>query len=112
MIVDAVHLLQRYRDKYCVYNDDGQLVTGSYMDYAMPRADNAPMFAIENHPVPATTNPIGAKGCGEAGCSGSIPTVMNAIVDALSDYGIQHIEMPATSSRVWKAIQDAKGRAA
>ncbi|MBV9558199.1 MAG: xanthine dehydrogenase family protein molybdopterin-binding subunit [Pseudolabrys sp.] len=90
------------------YDSDGQLLTGSFMDYAMPRAKNGVEFAVENHPVPAKTNPIGAKGCGEAGCSGSIPAVMNAIVDGLADYGIHHIEMPATPSRVWQAIQDAK----
>jgi aerobic carbon-monoxide dehydrogenase large subunit len=95
-----------------VYDSDGQLLTGSYMDYAMPRAKNGAEFVVENHPTPAKTNPVGAKGCGEAGCSGSIPTVMNAVVDALSDYGIRHIEMPATPSRVWQAIQNAPKKSA
>jgi len=90
------------------YDRDGQLLSGSYMDYAMPRADNAPMFDIENHPVPATTNPLGVKGCGEAGCAGSLPSVMNAVLDALSQYGIKHIDMPATPERVWRAIQEAR----
>ena len=67
-----------------VYDDDGQLLTGSFMDYAMPRADDAPPFALADHPVPATTNPLGVKGCGEAGCAGALTSVMNAVVDALS----------------------------
>ena len=91
-----------------VYDEDGQLLTGSYMDYAMPRADDAPFFAIAVHPVPATTNVLGAKGCGEAGCAGALPSVMNALVDALSEYGIRHIDMPATPERVWRAIRDAR----
>jgi carbon-monoxide dehydrogenase large subunit len=90
------------------YDGDGQLLSGSYMDYAMPRADNAPMFDIENHPVPATTNPLGVKGCGEAGCAGSLPSVMNAVLDALSQYGIKHIDMPATPERIWQAIREAR----
>jgi aerobic carbon-monoxide dehydrogenase large subunit len=93
-----------------VYDADGQLLTGSYMDYAMPRADDAPSFVHEFHPVPATTNPLGAKGCGEAGCAGALPSVMNALVDALSEFGISHIDMPATPERVWRAIQQARGR--
>jgi len=91
-----------------VYDEDGQLLTGSYMDYAMPRADDAPLFVHEFHPVPATTNPLGAKGCGEAGCAGALPSVMNALVDALSEFGIRHIDMPATPERVWRAIHDVR----
>jgi carbon-monoxide dehydrogenase large subunit len=91
-----------------VYDEHGQLVTGSYMDYAMPRADDAPMFASASHPVPAKTNPLGAKGCGEAGCAGALPSVMNALVDALAEYGISHIDMPATPERVWRAIRTAQ----
>jgi len=90
-----------------VYDDQGQLLTGSFMDYAMPRASDAPPFRFASHPVPATTNPLGAKGCGEAGCAGALPAVMNALVDALSAHGIRHIDMPATPERVWQAIQDA-----
>jgi carbon-monoxide dehydrogenase large subunit len=90
-----------------VYDADGQLLTGSYMDYAMPRADDAPLFAHDFHPVAAKTNPLGAKGCGEAGCAGALPSVMNALVDALSEYGIRHIDMPATPERVWQAIREA-----
>lgn len=90
-----------------VYDDDGQLVTGSYMDYALPRASSAPSFTLDSHPVPARTNLLGAKGCGEAGCAGSLPAVMNALVDALRERGIAHIDMPATPARVWEALQAA-----
>ena len=93
-----------------VYDADGQLLTGSYMDYAMPRADDAPLFVHDFHSVPATTNPLGAKGCGEAGCAGALPSVMNALIDALAEYGIRHIDMPATPERVWQAIRAALGR--
>jgi aerobic carbon-monoxide dehydrogenase large subunit len=91
-----------------VYDEHGQLLTGSYMDYALPRATDAPMFASAFHPVPAKTNPLGAKGCGEAGCSGALPSVMNALVDALSEYGIRHVDMPATPERVWRAIRESR----
>ena len=91
-----------------VYDADGQLVTGSFMDYAMPRAHDAPMIDVAFRPVPTKTNPVGAKGCGEAGTSGGLPTVANAVIDALSDYGIRHLEMPMTPARIWQAIEDAK----
>jgi carbon-monoxide dehydrogenase large subunit len=91
-----------------VYDSDGQLVTGSFMDYAMPRAHDAPMIEVASHPVPTKTNPLGAKGCGEAGTSGGLPAVANALIDALSGYGIRHLEMPMTPARIWQAIQDAK----
>ena len=94
-----------------VYDEQGQLLTGSYMDYAMPRAHHTPNFEVFSHPVPATTNPLGVKGCGEAGCAGSMTSIMNAVVDALSEYGITHIDMPASPARVWQAIQDAKKKA-
>jgi aerobic carbon-monoxide dehydrogenase large subunit len=90
------------------YDADGQLITGSYMDYALPRATDLPTLGFESHPVPARTNPLGVKGCGEAGCAGSLPAVMNAVVDALSEFGIQHIDMPATPLRIWQAIQAAQ----
>ncbi|HET9716594.1 MAG TPA: xanthine dehydrogenase family protein molybdopterin-binding subunit [Pseudolabrys sp.] len=92
------------------YDSDGQLLTGSFMDYAMPRAHDAPMIKVESHPVPTTSNPLGAKGCGEAGTSGGLPSVANAVIDALSEYGIRHLEMPMTPSRIWQAIQRAKAR--
>src|SRR5712672_2165429 len=90
-----------------VYDSEGQLLTGSYMDYALPRAGDVPAFTVAGHPVPARTNPLGVKGCGEAGCAGGLGSVMNAVVDALSDYGIRHIDMPATPYRIWQAIQQA-----
>jgi carbon-monoxide dehydrogenase large subunit len=93
-----------------VYDAEGQLVTGSFMDYAMPRAHDAPMITVANRPVPTKTNPIGAKGCGEAGTSGGLPAVANAVIDALSDYGIRHLEMPMTSSKIWEAIEAAKAK--
>ena len=84
-----------------VYDPQGQPVAGSYMDYAMPRASDAPDFSIQNHSVPCKTNRLGIKGCGEAGCAGALPSVMNAIVDAL---GGRHIDMPATPEKVWKML--------
>lgn len=88
-----------------VYDESGQLIAGSYMDYTMPRADDVPHFEFDSHPVPATTNPLGAKGCGEAGTTGALPAVMNAIVDVLDrEKGIRHIDMPATSERVWQVL--------
>ena len=91
------------------YDADGQLVSGSFMDYAMPRAGHAPPFAPHaSRPVPAKTNPLGAKGCGEAGVAGALPAVMNALVDALSGRGVRHLDMPATPDRVWKALRDAE----
>ncbi|BDG72381.1 xanthine dehydrogenase family protein molybdopterin-binding subunit [Roseomonas fluvialis] len=84
------------------YSEDGQLLTGTYMDYGLPRADDLPSFGFESAPSPCTTNPLGAKGCGEAGCAGSLPAVMNAISDAL---GGRHIDMPATPERVWAALR-------
>lgn len=91
-----------------VYDSEGQLQTGSYMDYAVPRASDVPSFTFATHAVPATTNPLGAKGCGEAGCAGSLPSIMNALVDALAPLGVKHIDMPATPEKVWAAIQEAK----
>src|SRR5882762_2868230 len=90
------------------YDADGQLLTGSYMDYAVPRAEDSPAVGFESLPIPAKNNPLGVKGCGEAGCAGALTSVMNAIVDALSEFGIRHIDMPATPERVWHAIQAAQ----
>jgi carbon-monoxide dehydrogenase large subunit len=89
------------------YDEDGQLMTGSFMDYALPHAVHAPNFVMQSHAVPAKTNVLGAKGCGEAGCAGALPSVMNALVDALRQVGVKHIDMPATPQRVWDAIQGA-----
>jgi len=90
-----------------VYDGDGQLLTGSFMDYAMPRATDMPAFVLADHPVPATTNPLGVKGCGEAGCAGSLTSVMNAVLDALAEHGIRHLDMPLTPFRIWQALQQA-----
>jgi carbon-monoxide dehydrogenase large subunit len=95
-----------------VYDADGQLLSGSYMDYALPRAADALLFEFESHPVPAKTNPLGVKGCGEAGTTGAMPAVMNAVVDALSELGIRHIDMPATAHLIWEAIQEARAKQA
>jgi carbon-monoxide dehydrogenase large subunit len=97
----------------CVsYDSSGQPITGSFMDYAMPRAEDIPMMAVGDHPVPAKSNPLGTKGCGEAGCAGSLSTIVNAVIDALAEFGISHIDMPLTSERIWRAIQDAKAKVA
>ena len=91
--------------EHTVYDSEGQLVAGSYMDYALPRADEIPDFTFASRPVPAKTNPLGAKGCGEAGTTGALPSIMNALVDALHrQCGVTHIDMPATPERVWSAL--------
>ncbi|WP_137113454.1 xanthine dehydrogenase family protein molybdopterin-binding subunit [Mesorhizobium sp. GR13] len=92
-----------------IYSEDGQLLTASFMDYGMPRADSLPSLAFETRNVPSTTNALGMKGAGEAGTIGATPAVLNAVTDALyRAYGIDHIEMPATPRRVWEAIQAAQ----
>ncbi len=87
------------------FDASGQLVTASFMDYAMPHAHNFPDLEVESNPVPTRTNPLGAKGVGEAGCVGALPAVANAVIDALSEFGVRHIEMPATPERIWRAMQ-------
>lgn len=96
----------------CVYDENGQLVTGSYMDYTMPRADNLPSFNVGTASTMCAHNSLGVKGCGEVGAIGSPPAIINAVVDALSEYGIDDISMPATPQKVWQAIQNAKTAAA
>ena len=88
----------------CRYDEDGQLITATYMDYAMPRADNVPNFDVDYAPTHPPDNPLGVKGCGEAGAIGAPPAIINAIVNAL---GIKHIDMPATPERIWRAAQSA-----
>jgi aerobic carbon-monoxide dehydrogenase large subunit len=85
----------------------GQLVAGSFMDYAMPRADDMPLFEVESHEVPTQVNPLGAKGVGEAGTVGALPALINAVNDALAPLGVRHLDMPMTPARVWRAIRDA-----
>ena len=97
----------------CRYDaESGQLVTGSFMDYAMPRADDVPSYALDPRETPCTHNPLGVKGCGEAGAIGSPAALMNAITDALSPYGITDLPMPASPQTVWRAIQNAKTKKA
>jgi carbon-monoxide dehydrogenase large subunit len=86
----------------------GQLLTGSFMDYAMPRAENLPAIEVSFNEVPCRTNPLGVKGCGEAGAVGACPAVINAVVDALAPLGVRSIDMPATPERVWRAIAAAR----
>jgi carbon-monoxide dehydrogenase large subunit len=93
----------------CIYDDEGQLVTGSYMNYTMPRAADLPYFKTGHNITACTHNPLGAKGVGEVGSIGVPPAVINAVVDALSDYGVDHMNMPATSERVWRIINGAGG---
>jgi aerobic carbon-monoxide dehydrogenase large subunit len=88
--------------------DSGQVLTASFMDYAMPRADIFPDIAVESNPVPTKLNPLGAKGAGEAGTVGALPAVMNAIIDALAPLGVVDLDMPATSERLWRAVAAAK----
>jgi aerobic carbon-monoxide dehydrogenase large subunit len=94
------------------YDAGGQPITGSFMDYAMPRAEDIPSMEIGDHPSPAKSNPLGVKGCGEAGCAGSLVVIVNAVIDALSDYGVTQIEMPLTPEKVWRAIRNGKASAA
>jgi len=92
----------------CVYDENGQLLTGSYMDYAMPRADDVPFYSVDHScQTPCTHNPLGVKGCGEAGAIGSPPTIVNAVIDALHSGGhkVDHIDMPVSPGRVWEAMQ-------
>jgi len=88
--------------------ESGQLLTGSFMDYAIPRADTLPDIAVESHPVPTKLNPLGAKGAGEAGTVGALVVVMNAVLDALAPLGVRQLDMPASPERVWGAIRDAR----
>ena len=92
-----------------VYDENGQLLTASFMDYRMPRADTLPSFDVGSHSVPTTVNRLGVKGAGEAGTVGALAAGINAVVDALSPLGIRHIDMPATPLRVWQAIREAAG---
>jgi carbon-monoxide dehydrogenase large subunit len=91
-----------------IYDEGGQLLTGSFMDYAMPRPGLVGGLRITEFPVPTETNPLGAKGVGEAGVTGSMPCLMNAVIDALRQAGVTHFDMPASPQRVWQAIREAK----
>ncbi|MGH7043168.1 MAG: molybdopterin cofactor-binding domain-containing protein, partial [Acetobacteraceae bacterium] len=95
-----------------VYDQSGQLLSGSMMDYSLPRADDLPNFKVGTEVTLCTHNPLGVKGCGEAGAIGSPPAVINAVVDALRDYNVRHIDMPATAGKIWSIIQTGKPRMA
>jgi carbon-monoxide dehydrogenase large subunit len=95
--------------EHCHYDaESGQLLAGSFMDYAMPRASDLPFYATELSEVPSSTHPLGIRPAGEGGTVPALAVVINAIVDALSEFGVRHIEMPATPERVWQAIREAK----
>jgi carbon-monoxide dehydrogenase large subunit len=91
-----------------VYDEEGQLLSGSFTDYCLPRADDVPFYEVLHRPQPTGSNPLGVKGVGESGCAGSVTSVMNAVVDALSVYGVHHVDMPATPERLWRAIEAGK----
>lgn len=94
----------------CVYQDaDGQMLSASFMDYCVPRADDLPAFVFHLNETPSPTNPIGVKGCGESGATGAPPALVNAVVDALSPLGVRHVDMPITAERLWQAVQNAEG---
>ena len=97
-------------DEVCIYDQSGQMLTGSFMDYCMPRASELKNLTLYDRPVPAPGNPLGVKGVGEAGTTGSVPTLANAVMDALRPLGISHVDVPLSPSRVWKAIA-ATGKA-
>jgi carbon-monoxide dehydrogenase large subunit len=96
--------------EHAVYDDSGQLLTASFMDYTMPRADEQPSIELLDHSIPSPGNPLGVKGAGEAGTTGAVPTISNAVLDALRPLGIHHLEFPFTPSRVWAAIRDKEHR--
>ena len=104
----AQGLGQALMERVVYDRESGQLLTGTFMDYAMPRAEDFSAIAVESHPVPTRLNPLGAKGAGEAGTVGALPAVMNAVLDALAPLGVTALDMPATSERVWRAIQRAR----
>jgi carbon-monoxide dehydrogenase large subunit len=97
--------------EHTVFDTGGQLLSGSLMDYDLPRADDMPALDVTFHEVPAFSNPLGIKGCGEAGCVGSLPAVMNALIDALKPFRIHHIDMPATPGRIWRLIHSGASSA-
>jgi carbon-monoxide dehydrogenase large subunit len=94
--------------EHCVYDASGQLLTGSFMDYAMPRPEMLTSVQLYDHSVPSPSNPLGAKGAGEAGTTGAIPALANAVIDALRPLGIHHLDFPYSPARVWAAIAKAR----
>ena len=92
-------------EKICYEEDSGQLITGSFIDYTMPRADDMSFMEVQSNPVPTKTNPLGVKGAGEAGNVGGLPAVMNAVINALKPLGVTHIDMPLTPETIWRSIR-------
>ncbi|HVB17009.1 MAG TPA: molybdopterin cofactor-binding domain-containing protein, partial [Stellaceae bacterium] len=88
--------------------DSGQMLSGSFMDYAMPRADTVPAMHIASNPMPTKRNPLGAKGAGEAGTVGALPAIVNAVMDAIAPLGVKHLDMPASAARIWQAMRAAR----
>ena len=93
--------------EHVVFDEDGQLLTGTFMDYAMPRADNCPFIEFHSEPTYSANNPLGMKGCGEAGTIGALACVANAVQDALTSEGVDNVQMPLTPNRVWDLLQAA-----
>jgi carbon-monoxide dehydrogenase large subunit len=106
----AQGLGQAVMERVVYDRESGQMLSGSFMDYAMPRAEDFPYLKIESNPVPTTRNPLGAKGAGEAGTVGALPAIVNAVIDALAPVGVRYLDMPTTSARIWAAIETARGR--
>ena len=92
-------------NEHVVYDHNGQLLTATFMDYGMPRAKDVPFLSFETEPIPSTANPMGVKGCGEAGTVGALAAVANAVQDALWDKGVRQADMPFTPLRVWEMLQ-------
>jgi len=90
--------------EHTVYDEDGQLLTGEFMDYAIPRAADIPEYVLGSTVTPSPVNPLGVKGCGEAGTIGATPAIANAVLDALEPLGIAHLDLPLTPERVWRAV--------
>jgi carbon-monoxide dehydrogenase large subunit len=88
-----------------VYDENGQLLTGEFMDYAIPRAEDIPEYVLDSTETPSPSNPLGIKGVGEAGTIGATPAIANAIIDALSPFGIKHLDLPLTPEKIWKALE-------
>ena len=94
--------------EHVVYGDDGQLVTGTFMDYALPRADDMPELVVDRTVTPSPLNPLGVKGVGEGSACVAPPAIVNAVVDALSPFGVRHVDIPLTSEKIWRAIASAR----
>ena len=97
--------------EHAVFDDEGQLLTGSFMDYPIPRASDVPSIRFIHEPSPSPANPLGMKGCGEAGTIGALPATVNAVLDALWQVGVRHVDMPLTPARIWSWLQEARSGA-